>query len=116
MDLSLLTQYVSPLILIACSGICYSLHSLNNKILNSFLPIISGAIGIVAAVWYFNVFDFPTVVTGMISGLASTGMYEAFKNMLNLPATYQAAAIEIPYGESSENADEDDESKGRHAA
>lgn len=52
----------------------------------------------------------------MISGLASTGMYEAFKNMLNLPATYQAAAIEIPYGESSENADEDDESKGRHAA
>ena len=55
----------------------------------------------------------PTIVTGLISGLAATGMYEALKNILNLPATYQAAAIEIPYGEN----DKDDEVlKGEHFA
>lgn len=50
----------------------------------------------------------------MISGLASSGLYEAFKNMLNLPETYAAAMAlpNIPYGESIE----DDESKGKHAA
>lgn len=36
----------------------------------------------------------------MISGLAATGLYEAFKNMLNLPQTYitETAIPEIPYG------------------
>ena len=114
MDISIITSYISPIILIACLGIGYSLHSLNNKVLNSFIPIISAILGIIAAVWSFNTFDLTTVTTGMISGLASSGLYEAFKNMLNLPETYAAAMAlpNIPYGESIK----DDESKGKHAA
>lgn len=40
----------------------------------------------------------------MISGLASTGMYEAFKNILGFPQTYAAvmALPEIPYGEAED--------------
>lgn len=108
MDLSFITNYISPLILIACLGVGYTLHTLNNKILNSFIPIISATLGIIAAVWSLGTFDLSTVVTGMISGLAATGMYEAFKNMLGLPQTYAnvMALPEIPYGEVLEEDDE----------
>lgn len=48
----------------------------------------------------------------MISGLAATGLYEAFKNMLNLPQTYATvmAVPEIPY------ADIDEPLHGEHFA
>ena len=107
MDLSTITNYISPLILITCLGVGYTLHTLNNKILNSFIPIISAILGIIAAIWSFGIIDLTTVVTGMVSGLAATGMYEAFKNMLGLPQTYvDAMALpEIPYGEISEEDD-----------
>lgn len=50
MDLSVVTSYISPIILIACLGVGYTLHTLNNKLLNSFIPIISATLGICAAV------------------------------------------------------------------
>jgi hypothetical protein len=50
MDLSTITNYISPIILIACLGIGYTLHTLHNKILNSFIPIISAILGVAAAV------------------------------------------------------------------
>ena len=114
MDLSIITSYISPIILIACLGVGYSLHSLNNKILNSFIPIISATLGIIAAVWSFGILDLNTVTTGMISGLASSGLYEAFKNMLNLPQTYAAAMTlpEIPYAKLLD--DTDDLPQGDH--
>lgn len=114
MDLSIITEYISPIILVACLGIGYTLHTLNNKILNSFIPIISASIGILAAIWSFGIVDLNTVVIGMISGLASTGMYEAFKNIIGLPATYaDAMAIpEIQYGDSVD--DTDDFLQGKH--
>ena len=113
MDLSIITTYISPLILIACLGVGYALHTLNNKILNSFIPIISAIVGIGTAVWSSNTLDLSTVVTGMISGLAATGMYEAFKNMLGLPQTYAAvmAIPELEYGD-----DKDEIPQGEHFA
>lgn len=108
MDLSIVTDFISPIILVGCLGIGYALHSLNLKILDSFLPIISTILGIAAAIWSFGTIDLNTVVTGMISGLASTGLYEALKNMLNLPQTYATviALPEIPYGNSVEDTEE----------
>jgi hypothetical protein len=48
----------------------------------------------------------------MISGLAATGLYEAFKNMLNLPQAYatEMELPDIPYAEIIE----DDEPLGKH--
>ena len=115
MDLSQLTEFISPIILILCAGIGYTIHSLHNKILNSFIPIILATLGVIAAVWSLGTFDLPTVVTGLISGLASSGLYEAFKNMLNLPETYAQAAITIPYGEAIDDTGEIT-IKGKHAA
>ena len=112
MDLSFVTNYISPIILVACLGIGYTLHTLNNKILNSFIPIISATLGVIAAIWSLGIVDLPTIVTGMISGLAATGLYEAFKNMLNLPQAYatEMELPEIPYAEIIE----DDEPLGKH--
>lgn len=101
MDLSIVTNFISPIILIACLGIGYTIHTLKNKILNSFIPIISATLGIIFAIWSLGIVDLSTIVTGMISGLAATGLYEAFKNILNLPQTYSdvMALPDIPYGE-----------------
>lgn len=108
MDLSMITNFISPIILIGCLGIGYALHSLNFKILDSFLPILSASLGVAAAIWSFGTVDLNTVVTGIISGLAATGMYEALKNMLNLPQTYATVMTlpEIPYGNSLEDTSE----------
>ena len=98
MDLSFITEYISPIILVLCIGLGYLIHSRKNEIYDSFIPIIVAVVGILAAIWSFGTFDLKTIVIGMISGLASTGLYEAFKNMLNLPEAYAAEAIDIPFG------------------
>lgn len=100
MDLSQLTEYISPIILVACTGIGYIFHSLNNKILNKFIPTILGILGIIIAVWSLQTFNLPTIVTGLISGLASCGLYEAFKNILKLPEMYAEDNIVISYADS----------------
>ena len=116
MDITALTGYISPIILIACLAVGYSLHSLNNKLLNSFLPIISATVGVLAAFWSLGTIDLPTIVTGMVSGLASTGLYEALKNILNLPETYAAMAIDIPYGKDKDETIELPTTKGKPSA
>jgi len=83
MDFNLFTSLVSPLIVIACLIVGYILKNLvpNNDI-NRFIPLILACVGILANTWALQIFDFNTVMVGAASGLASTGAYEAFKNLI----------------------------------
>ena len=76
MDFKIFTNLISPIIMIACLNI-YP----NDKI-NRFIPLIVAVLGIIFNVWASCSFDFNTLMIGMASGLASTGMYEAFKNLI----------------------------------
>ncbi len=83
MDLEVFTSLISPIIVIACLMIGYILKNIypNDKI-NRFIPLIVAVLGIIFNAWALHTFDFNTVMIGMASGLASTGAYEAFKNLI----------------------------------
>lgn len=115
-DLNLIQTLISPIIVIACVTLGYLIKTSKNKILNSFIPIILALTGALCNVWYTGNLEFQIILGGAISGLAATGVYEGFTNMLNLPTTIAMQAIEIPYGESIEDDVEDGKSKGKHSA
>ncbi len=53
--------------------------------INSFIPIIVGVLGIFFNIWYEGWKVTPMIIIGgLFSGIASTGLYEAFSKMLSL--------------------------------
>lgn len=84
MDLTIVIDYVSPIILIACLVVGWIIKNLiPNESVNRFIPLIVAVLGIVLNIWSCGwIVDLPTVVTGAVSGLASTGLYEAFTQII----------------------------------
>ncbi len=83
MDFSNLLDYVVLIIVGICLCVGYILKNLvkTDKI-NRFIPLIMGALGVIINVWINKGFTPVILLGGLISGLASTGMYEAFKNLI----------------------------------
>lgn len=96
-DFDVLSELISPIIVVACLTLGYIIkHGFKNKTLNAFIPLIVAITGTITNVWYVGTIDLPTLVTGAVSGLASTGLYEGFTNILNLPSLNDD--IKIEYG------------------
>lgn len=91
MDLNMLTEYISPIAMIAALGVGYICKNIiTSDELNRFIPLIAAVVGVAVCVATdipSGVFGVNTIVIGMISGLASTGLYEAFKNLINKTKT-----------------------------
>ena len=84
-DFQAFKNLVSPIIVIACLIIGYILkNAVPNKEINKFIPLIVSVSGIILNCWALGVFNFETVIAGAASGLASTGAYEAFKNLIEM--------------------------------
>ena len=86
MDLSIITEYISPIAMVAALGVGYIFKNVvtTDKV-NRFIPLIAAVVGIAvctATDISTGMFGVNTIVVGMISGLASTGLYEAFKNLI----------------------------------
>lgn len=79
-----ITQYISVIALVAALCVGFILKNLvPNDEVNKFIPLIAAVIGLVICLWEANWIATPeTVVMGVVSGLASTGLYEAFKNFI----------------------------------
>lgn len=85
MDLSFITEYISPISLIICLVVGFVIKScVSNETVHKFIPCIVAVIGVIICVWDVMAFTPGVVAAGLISGLASTGLYEALKNILNL--------------------------------
>lgn len=84
MDLSMMADFVSPTIVIACLIVGWLIKNIiPQEQVNKFIPLIVAVLGIVLNVWSAEwVVTLPILLTGAISGLASTGLYEAFNNFL----------------------------------
>lgn len=77
MDLGIFADYFSPIILIACLCVGYVIKGvIGNEKVNRFIPLIVMVLGLILNVWFEGMFTLPIVVAGMVSGLASTGLYE----------------------------------------
>lgn len=84
MDLSFLMNLVDPIILGICLLVGYALKTAFEKFPNKYIPLAALVTGTaISIIVNFKVgIDASVILGGMISGLASTGMYELLRNLL----------------------------------
>lgn len=83
MDLTFLTNYAVPIIVGICLCIGYVLKNIvTTNVVNKYIPLIMAVLGIALNTWMNMNFTPEILLGGLVSGLASTGLYEAFKNFL----------------------------------
>lgn len=82
MDISIINDFIAPLALVAALCVGWIIKNLipSDKA-NNFIPLIAALVG-VAVVGLSDGWSVNGVVIGMTSGLASTGMYEAFSQIV----------------------------------
>lgn len=84
MDLTFLLEYINVINLGICLCIGFVIKQSITFIPNKFIPLIMLVIGtIIAIVTNIPNITAEIILSGMLSGLASTGLYEIFKNLLN---------------------------------
>lgn len=84
MDLSFLSEFINLGILGVCLCIGYVIKTSLDFIPNKYIPLIMLVLGtVLGIVTNLNDLSIDVVLTGMVSGLASTGLYEMFKNLIN---------------------------------
>lgn len=84
MDLSFLSEFINLGILGVCLCIGYVIKTSLDFIPNKYIPLIMLILGtVLGIITNLNDLSINVVLTGMVSGLSSTGMYEMFKNLIN---------------------------------
>lgn len=84
MDISGLREYVVVIVLGICLCVGYILKNLiPTDRINRFIPLIMGVLGVLLNMWISWGVTPEIILGGLISGLASTGLYEAFRNMIS---------------------------------
>lgn len=84
MDISFLLGMVNPLILGMCLAVGYALKMAFEGFPNRFIPLAALSCGFLLSVilhWKSGI-NAEIMLGGMISGLASTGLYEMLRNLL----------------------------------
>ena len=84
MDIDFLFGYINPVILGICLVTGYVLKAAFEKFPNKYIPLCALILGTVLAVLtnLGKEINAEVILGGMISGLASTGMYEMMRNLL----------------------------------
>ena len=82
MDLSMLTDFIVVITLAFCVGVGYVIKSSLDFIPNKYIPLIMGAIGVLFNTYVEGAVNPTTIVGGLVTGLASTGCYELFRNFI----------------------------------
>ena len=85
MDISSLTQYLSIVVVGICLCVGYIIKNSLDFIPNKYIPLIMGILGLIINI-LINLSTGITaevVLGGLFSGLASTGLYEMFKNLIS---------------------------------
>lgn len=84
MDFTSLNQYLNIVIVGICLCVGYIIKNIYTKdSINKYIPLIVGVLGLVLAiVSNINNITLEVILMGLFSGLASTGLYESFKNFI----------------------------------
>jgi hypothetical protein len=84
MDLNFLLDYVNIVVLGICLCVGYAIKTSLDFINNKYIPLIMLVTGtIINIVINLQSVNAAVVLGGMISGLASTGLYEAMRNLID---------------------------------
>lgn len=83
-DLTFLMEFINPMILGICLLTGYTLKHAFDKFPNKYIPLIALCMGafIAVVVNRNNGINLEILLTGMMSGLASTGLHELLRNLL----------------------------------
>lgn len=85
MDLGFINEYISVVTLAICIAVGFIIKtSFKNKTLNQFIPLISGILGVLIYAWSIGGITPDGLATGLVTGLAATGLYEAVRDLLGL--------------------------------
>ena len=84
MNFNFLSDYMIPVILGICLCIGYLLKNMvRTEKINKYIPTIVAVIGVILSVWINRWIITPEVIlSGLISGLSSTGMHQLFKGFI----------------------------------
>lgn len=80
--MEILTQYAVPVILAICLAIGYIIKNSLSLIPNKYIPLIMAILGVGLNIWINGTFTPEILLGGLASGLASTGAFEAVRNIL----------------------------------
>ncbi|MBQ8043839.1 MAG: phage holin family protein [Clostridia bacterium] len=84
MDISVLTQYLSIVVVGICLCVGYIIKNSLDFIPNKYIPLIMGVLGLIINILMnLNGISAEVVLGGLFSGLASTGLYEMFRNLID---------------------------------
>lgn len=83
-DLTFLLQYIDLITLGICLCVGFALKQAFTWLNNKYIPISMLILGtIIAITTNLGKIDATVILSGMVSGLASTGLYEMFRNLIN---------------------------------
>lgn len=81
-------EFMNDYMVMVIVGICLCVgflikHTIPSDAVNRFIPLIVGVLGVILNIWMNGWCISPEILLGgLVSGLASTGMYELFRQFL----------------------------------
>lgn len=82
-DLAFLSEYVIPVIFGTCLCIGYILKNIvTTDAINKYIPLIVAIVGVGLNAWINASFTAEILFGGLVSGLASTGLHQIFKQFI----------------------------------
>lgn len=78
-----LNDYVILLILGICLYVGYVIKTSIPKLDNKYIPLIMAILGVILNIWINMSFSPEILLGGLFSGLSSTGLHQAFKQLIN---------------------------------
>lgn len=83
MDVTMLSSFANAIIVGICLCVGYVIKHSLDFIPNKYIPLIMACLGLIMSVCTnLDKITLEVILTGLFSGLASTGCYEAFKNLI----------------------------------
>lgn len=83
MDIIVLNQFANVIIVGICLCVGYVIKNSLDFVPNKYIPLIMACLGLALSVCTnLDKITLEVILTGLFSGLASTGCYEAFKNLI----------------------------------
>ena len=83
MNIESLSEFVELIPTACCLCVGYIIKNvIPIESINRFIPLVVGLLGVLINFWVHNAFTPQVFVSGLFSGLASTGLYEMFNNFI----------------------------------
>ena len=85
MNINFLFDYINPIILGICLMVGFVLKEAFDKFPNKYIPLVALCMGTIISILinFSSGINAEVILGGMISGLASTGLYEMLRNLFN---------------------------------